>query len=514
MTLHLAFTQSLWLQTVRSEVYALNFLITSIICYLALRAFSIHCIGEVKSIQKQPSPPTYNQYLFFIFFILGLGAGNHSLLVVVIVPAIVLFFMIPKWADTGIPPILLCGILFVLGLSIYLYLPIRAATNPPLNWGSPDSLDRLIWVISGKTFQKSFHITLEKLILNCRETAFILMAYIHPLLFFWGILGIYLAIRQNFILGGFLCCAFLLNLLTVLTQQVFLGDNPDLLGYLLFSVLILHIGVYHAVTTGLNHIGSIKRYRFAKTAALSAVIALIGASIFLLIARNAASVNQSNNFRPNDYGKAVINSVKPGSYLITSNVGTAFIAWYLQYVENYRTDVILIHKPFLSFDWYVRQLKNKYALLRHINEQHVRSIDDLLSYLTSRPVFLELGLGTPDTVIPYLVPKGFVFELTPQAQALDQKVLAHHNELTTSISTILLENKKDVESLKVLYWHNYCAGVFFAKKRLYQQARLEFQRCMAINPNAKEIQAMLKQVDIEEKTGNPMAWKFFDSRSN
>jgi hypothetical protein len=43
-------------------------------------------------------------------------------------------------------------LLFALGLTPILYLPIRAAANPPINWGAPDSLDRLAWTLKGGEF--------------------------------------------------------------------------------------------------------------------------------------------------------------------------------------------------------------------------------------------------------------------------------------------------------------------------------------------------------------------------
>ena len=40
--------------------------------------------------------------------------------------------------------LLLISVLFLLGLLIYLYLPIRASISPKVNWGNPDNLERFL----------------------------------------------------------------------------------------------------------------------------------------------------------------------------------------------------------------------------------------------------------------------------------------------------------------------------------------------------------------------------------
>ncbi|MFH0903492.1 MAG: DUF2723 domain-containing protein [Pseudomonadota bacterium] len=43
----------------------------------------------------------------------------------------------------------------VLGLAVFLYLPIRASRHPPVCWSHPDSVERFAWVVSAKAFQKA-----------------------------------------------------------------------------------------------------------------------------------------------------------------------------------------------------------------------------------------------------------------------------------------------------------------------------------------------------------------------
>ena len=41
---------------------------------------------------------------------------------------------------------------FIIGFSVYLYLPIRANMNPTFIWGNPYNFERFYWHITGKQF--------------------------------------------------------------------------------------------------------------------------------------------------------------------------------------------------------------------------------------------------------------------------------------------------------------------------------------------------------------------------
>ena len=68
-------------------------------------------------------------------FILGLGLGNH-LVLVFLLPSLAYFIVLHRerlttrviWVSLGT---------LLMGLSVYLYLPIAAAQDPPISWGDP-----------------------------------------------------------------------------------------------------------------------------------------------------------------------------------------------------------------------------------------------------------------------------------------------------------------------------------------------------------------------------------------
>ncbi len=81
-------------------------------------------------------------------FLFGVGLGNHQTLVV-IAPA---FLWNAVRDKTALREWILASIAFAFGLSIYLYLPIRAHASPPVNFGDPETFLRFWGVVTRKEF--------------------------------------------------------------------------------------------------------------------------------------------------------------------------------------------------------------------------------------------------------------------------------------------------------------------------------------------------------------------------
>ena len=57
-----------------------------------------------------------------------------------------------RWARGLAVRLLVCALLGLLALCAYVYLPVRAAQNPPANLGDPRTLERIAWVVSAKVY--------------------------------------------------------------------------------------------------------------------------------------------------------------------------------------------------------------------------------------------------------------------------------------------------------------------------------------------------------------------------
>lgn len=103
-----------------AEVYALNLFIFVLLLSIALES------------QKSP------QSVLLFALLAGLGVSNHSSLILPLIPLGIV--MLRRLPTARVLPA--AGFMFLLGLSVWLYLPLRAHATPIIAWGWPDSWDR------------------------------------------------------------------------------------------------------------------------------------------------------------------------------------------------------------------------------------------------------------------------------------------------------------------------------------------------------------------------------------
>lgn len=72
-----------------------------------------------------------------------------------------------------------------------------------------------------------------------------------------------------------------------------------------------------------------------------------------------ASHDRSGKYSAADFAKMYLDSCEPNSILFTNGDNDTFPLWYVQEVENYRTDVRVVNYMLSSGDWYVSQMGRK-----------------------------------------------------------------------------------------------------------------------------------------------------------
>ena len=118
-----AFGATFWSQAVIAEVYALNAL---------LGAAALWCGARCLTSED-------GRWLVATAFVAGLAAANHLSSLLLTLP----LFAYLAWRRRG-RGAWLAVLLFALGASVYLYLPLRAVREPVLNWGVPADASRLL----------------------------------------------------------------------------------------------------------------------------------------------------------------------------------------------------------------------------------------------------------------------------------------------------------------------------------------------------------------------------------
>jgi hypothetical protein len=416
----LAFSRTYWSEAISLEVYAFHLLFLSVVTSLFLRALA----------ELQTPGPTANRWWTAFALTLGLSFSNHMMTVLLAPAFLYLYFTVhgvggPAWRKIGraIPP-------FVLGLSPYLYLPLRAAQKPLMNWGDPSTLGNLWWHVSARIYQFKMSPSYDAAF---AEAVHFLSRFpaefgYAPLLL--ALLGLWTIFRDNRRMLIFSLLIFLSCLFYTFSYAV---DYPD---YYLNAYFATAIWMVYGVR-------SVLRYAAAREGWRPAAGVLCAAFIAFPLALNYRAVDKRRNFLLEDYTRNILESLEPGALLFTSQYTTlTAIAYYLQQVEGVRTDVLVLDTQLLKFPWYYGQLERQQpwivwgsrakmaaffraneefergdsldsaAFVRHAFPQYVDAIRSILkkAYET-HPIYVTVETGLDHTMGFEKIPSGMVFRL-------------------------------------------------------------------------------------------------------
>jgi hypothetical protein len=379
-TLVFAFTPTLWEQATSNEVYALNILFASALLFLV---FLWH---KTKFIQKEKGK---SEKLFcLLVFLYALSFGNH-VSIVLLLPGLLFFLLVFLGKSFFQPKRLFLGLaLFLLGLTIYLYLPLRSSQNPLMDWGHPafwGNFKRQVtgWQYQVWMFSESSAILKEnfRYYLNLFHQQFSF-----PLIFL-GVLGAGSLFFKNKKVFFFLFLIFVCD--------VFYGINytiKDIDSYFLFSFLVfslwLGIGFFQFFQLLSRWLEKLKVSRIWKARSI------IYLSIFFLIfplltvLKNFATQNKSKNHFAYDYAKNILRSVKKDAIILT-NVWDHYSPWlYLRFGENLRPDVQFIDQELCRRSWYFNFLKKNYPSLYSLSEKEIEEFKEAV-YPFERGLYFE-----------------------------------------------------------------------------------------------------------------------------
>ncbi|RLC88083.1 MAG: hypothetical protein DRJ03_03835 [Chloroflexi bacterium] len=138
-----AFSATFWSQAIVAEVYALHNLLAAIILWLLLKTSEV-------STKPQSSPARRWQ---IVFFLIGLSLTNH-LTTALLLPAVALGLLWDR-PRLQLKDCLIAGGLLLLGLSLYLFIPLRW---PALNHGEWMTLRGFVAHITGGQFHAALRL--------------------------------------------------------------------------------------------------------------------------------------------------------------------------------------------------------------------------------------------------------------------------------------------------------------------------------------------------------------------
>jgi hypothetical protein len=330
----LAFSKTYWSQSTSVEVYSLQIFLFALIIFSTLHAY----YSEHKLVDW-----------IWVALSLALGFSNHMTTLLTLPFVAILFFQKEKFNTQSIRKIfLMLALFFPLVITFYLYLPLRASSNPKINWGNPVNFENLFRHVSGKQYQvwlfASMDAAEKQLGYFLRDFASE-FGYFGALLGLIGIFYVHKFMRKMFYA---LIATFIFSVMYSINYDIVDIDSYFLLAYIIFS--------FFAAFGILKNLLYLKQKFNTKTAIITSIVI----SLFPLML-NFSEVDQSGVYTFENYTKAVLNSTEKNSIIFSYQWDYLVSpSYYFQTVENFRTDVSVIDKELLRRSWYYNQLKRKH----------------------------------------------------------------------------------------------------------------------------------------------------------
>ncbi len=379
-----AFT--VWNQSdVNEKVYTVSLFTIALLSWLAFRWRDN--LGRGKD----------DNLILFMVFILALSVGNH-LMAFLAAPALVVFILLvaPRtllnwklWAAAAV--------VAVLGLSIHLFLPIRASLGPVINEANPSTWHALLESLARKQYDKPSMFSNPIDPRMPRDIGLLIAQIGNYIQYFdwqwarsiagkasWfggvrplftllfaslGIYGAWSHYKRDRISFAYMVVLFATLSLGLtfylnfkygysypgqgISQEMREVRERDYFFIVSFSVWALWAGIglaalWRRLSEGFEGGG---RRGLALTAPILAVAAI---PLFV----NWSWASRAGDYVARDWAYNLLNSVEPYGVLFTNGDNDTFPLWYAQEVEGVRKDVTVIVMSYLNTPWYTKQLRD------------------------------------------------------------------------------------------------------------------------------------------------------------
>jgi hypothetical protein len=325
----LAFAHTFWLMGTVAEVYTLHTFLLGLTLLQLLRW------------REDPS----GRNLYGLAFISGLSLTNH-VSSVFLLPLII--WMV--WRQLGFRGSLKmvpgAALSFLLGLSPYLYFPIRFAANPPLNYVRTyynvdlTTLSGIWWMISGQAYRFfAFGYGLSQYLAEFKNAIGLFIQNYTFIGFLLGAAGVAAILRRDRHVSILFLGFFGLNV-AFFTGYAVIDKDTMFLPALYLWALFIGLGSWglRDLVRNINGL-SISELRLAN--------ATLAAGIFTVIILTGRAhwdwADKSDAYGPEIFARRVLATV-PEDSMIIGRWSTAVILEYYQHVEGFRPDLVIFNR--------------------------------------------------------------------------------------------------------------------------------------------------------------------------
>ncbi len=410
-TLVFSFSNALWENSNATEVYTLQNFFTLLFVLILLKTHLL---------LKYETHP--NKQIFALFFTLaflfGLGLGAHAILILYL-PCLfflVYFIWIKRFSLNMIKTYSLLFFFFLLGFSIYLYLPVRSIQNPLYDWGNPETFSNFLVHITDRK-DASFHFSLPAPIIGQ------LSHFLDLLVENFSWLGLFIT--------GLGCCYLISKKETKLLVVLGVFALPPFIFFIrywrwhsaympsfLILTFFLSIGLYF-----IRNLTSEWQAKYDYHPSYNTVIfCLLGIQLFSLFSSHIFDNLKHDYWGAGDIYQSVINDVPPNSIIFMEN--TVFGMNYTQQVSGMRPDVTLMSiADILEPSIYTTITQEGHPNVVIPKTSPGRLGPKIIEKnIAAHPIYWEPGLRGSRLVARKLTPEGFLFKVAATELEIDAEI--------------------------------------------------------------------------------------------
>lgn len=407
-SLYFLVSNDLWAQSIIAEVYTLNSVFLPMMFLIALAyedriTLNPSLIDFNKTLNAYPNRVLNILYLFY--FIFGVSLGDHHIILGYFLPftffflypffedkdffkiviattiayifalVIVVYYELPESFDNFakmlilgllafdlyiilksesklLKPIIISGLFLILGLMVYIYMPIRSRANAPLDWGNPETFENFINVVTRKQY-RGFAQNVREFSVFMKQLAILFQWRLEqwtPFIYIFTFLGLYRLFKLNrkwfYFTVSFLFyydIAFAqFNNFKFTSRDMFFAKVFFIPSYMINIFWIL-IGVEYSIVLVVNilknYLGDEIWSRSRKYVA-SGIFVIFFSLSYLPFKANFDENNAHNCWANDNYGKNLLKTVEYKGILFTEGGDNqVFSLLYHNYIEYLRPDM-------------------------------------------------------------------------------------------------------------------------------------------------------------------------------
>lgn len=318
-----AVTEVVWTQSVITEVYALAGLFCAAIITLGISGYTDGSINRTRWLT--------------LGVLTGVGLGAHYMVGFAALFVLGLWLLIDSkhisralWAIPG----------GLLGLLVYLYLPLRAGLVPLLNWGNPVDWSGFWWLVSGAAYSDRLGLAALPAGLGGR---------LHQLYETLGVMGLAAALAGVLIWFDRSKPLAIAALILIAANLGFMAayQSDDTFPYVYPLLMVLCMGSVTALAALYKTLANITGKQHA--------VALTGIAVVLMTgfpAIRSYGIVRGATIEAETYAYTALTTPAGPSVMMTDEDTKTFALMYGHLVVGIRPDVVPVDTRLLQFDWY------------------------------------------------------------------------------------------------------------------------------------------------------------------